>query len=246
MPALITIEGLEKTYATLAGELRILKGINAVFQAGEMVSIIGASGVGKSTFLHLLGTLDKPTAGKVLYNVTPSESLGPDKESGHGIDPFTLSNGDLAIFRNRVIGFVFQFHYLLPEFSALENVAIPGLISISQTSQVKTRKELYGRAESLLDELGLYKRKNHKPGELSGGEQQRVAVARALIQEPKVVLADEPTGNLDVTTGEELFRLLTDINASRGVTFIIVTHNPSLSKRCQRTLEMTDGRLTEQ
>lgn len=233
MKELIKIERLQKSFHTPAGELRILKGIDAFFNEAEMVGIIGVSGVGKSTFLHILGTLDKPTSGSIIYKV--------DSQKTEGIDPFNLSNGELAVFRNRMIGFVFQFHYLLPEFTAIENVMMPGLISMG--SRVKERKELHEKAGNLLNELGLYARKDHKPGELSGGEQQRVAVARALLLEPRVVLADEPTGNLDAATGEDLFRLLMDINQKRGITFIIVTHNKNLSKRCHRTLEMVDGNL---
>ncbi|MEW6739250.1 MAG: ABC transporter ATP-binding protein [Nitrospirota bacterium] len=229
MKELISVEGLEKSFYMPAGELKVLKGIDAVFNEGEVVSIVGASGAGKSTFLHVLGTLDKPTSGKVIYE--------PE------INPFDLSNGELAIFRNKVIGFIFQFHYLLPEFSAIENVMMPGMIAVSHQPSAISHRELYEKAEKLLDELGLYARKDHKPGELSGGEQQRVAVARALLLAPKVVLADEPTGNLDAKTGEELFKLLMDINQKHGITFIIVTHNESLSKRCHRTLEMVDGKL---
>ena len=255
MKELIRVEGLEKSFYMPAGELKVLKGIDAVFNEGEVVSIVGASGVGKSTFLHVLGTLDKPTTGKVMYKVDSQQSaVSSQKGDCHGftdavvesglspcvkiVDPFSLSNGDLAVFRNRIIGFIFQFHYLLPEFSAIENVMMPGMISMGSRY-----KEIYEKAEKLLDELGLYARKNHKPGELSGGEQQRIAVARALLLAPKVVLADEPTGNLDTKTGEELFRLLMDINQKHGITFIIVTHNESLSKRCHRTLEMVDGKL---
>jgi lipoprotein-releasing system ATP-binding protein len=230
---LIKIDRLQKSFHTPAGQLRVLKGIDASFNEAEMVGIIGVSGAGKSTFLHILGTLDRPTSGSIIYKA--------DGQKTEGIDPFSLSNGELAVFRNRMIGFVFQFHYLLPEFTAIENVMMPGLISMG--SRLKERKELYEKAGNLLNELGLYARKDHKPGELSGGEQQRVAVARALILEPRVVLADEPTGNLDAATGEDLFRLLMDINQKRSITFIIVTHNKSLSKRCHRTLEMVDGNL---
>lgn len=232
MSSFINIAGLEKSFYTPAGELKVLKGIDACFNAGEMVSIVGASGAGKSTLLHILGTLDKPTSGAITYTIDSKD-----------IDPFALSNGDLALFRNRVAGFVFQFHYLLPEFSALENVMMPGLISEGQKPEVRSRREIRDMAEKLLDELGLYARKSHKPGELSGGEQQRVAVARALLLDPQVVFADEPTGNLDTATGDELFRLLLDINSQKGITFIIVTHNQSLSEKCHRTLEMADGRL---
>lgn len=206
-----------------------------------MVGIVGASGAGKSTLLHILGTLDKPTSGTVIYKIQESELKS--QKSEEGINPFSLNNGELAIFRNRMIGFVFQFHYLLPEFTALENVMMPVLISRSHRREAVDYKEVYDRAEKLLGELGLYQRKNHKPGELSGGEQQRVAVARALVANPKVLLADEPTGNLDTATGEELFKLLMDINSKLGVTLVLVTHNQSLSARCHRVLEMVDGKL---
>lgn len=232
MKELIKVEGLQKHFDSLAGKLIVLKGIDAVFYEGEMVGIMGVSGVGKSTFLHILGTLDKPSFGQILYKTNEGQ-----------IDPFSLSNGQLAIFRNKNIGFVFQFHYLLPEFSAVENIIMPGLINRGLGFKRIDYKELYDKAERLLDELGLYKRKNHKPGELSGGEQQRVAVARALILEPKIILADEPTGNLDSESGDELFRLLLKKNEQSGITFIIVTHNESLSKRCHKTLYMRDGRL---
>ncbi len=244
MNELIRAEGLTKTFWMPAGELQVLKGIDATFSKGEMVSIVGASGAGKSTFLHILGTLDKPTAGKVTYAVSPS---------GEETDPFSLPDSGLAAFRNRVIGFIFQFHHLLPEFNALENVLMPGLISMRQRTAgeglsrgLSTRGELQEKAERLFDELGIYQRRHHKPGELSGGEQQRVAVARALLLEPLVVFADEPTGNLDTATGEDLFRLLMEINAKYGITFIIVTHNESLSRKCHRTLEMADGRMAGQ
>lgn len=238
MRELLSTEGLKKSFNTPAGELHILKGIDMVLNEGEMVSIVGASGVGKSTFMHILGTLDRPTAGKITYNISGQWPVAGSQE---GIDPFSLPNGELAAFRNSVVGFVFQFHYLLPEFSALENVLMPALIRSPKTpSPIPDLKE---SAEQLLDELGIYARKDHKPGELSGGEQQRVAVARALFLEPRVVLADEPTGNLDSATGEELFRLLTGINSKRGVSFVIVTHNESLSGKCHRTLKMSDGKF---
>lgn len=236
MKEIINVSSLEKTFYTPAGELRVLKGIETIFNKGEMVGIVGASGAGKSTFLHIIGTLDRPTSGKIVFKNLNSGLQGD-------IEPFSLSNGDIAAFRNRTIGFVFQFHHLLPEFNALENIAMPGIISKASGARFRNREELYERAKKLLDELGIYARRNHKPGELSGGEQQRVAVARALILEPQVVLADEPTGNLDATTGEGLFRLLMDINSKKGITFIIVTHNESLSRRCSRVLEMADGAL---
>jgi lipoprotein-releasing system ATP-binding protein len=230
MTNLIETSQLRKSFITKAGELQVLKGIDLSIKEGEMVSIVGASGVGKSTLLHILGTLDKPTSGKVLYN---------------GADIFSLDEDSLASFRNKTVGFVFQFHHLLPEFTAIENVMMPGLILRSKKSEVRSQyQEIYNRAERLLAEMGLSERKGHRPGELSGGEQQRVAVARALILEPKVVLADEPTGNLDTAMGEDLFNLLINFNKEKGLTFVIVTHNESLSKRCHRTIRMVDGRIS--
>lgn len=222
MKDLIEARNIEKSFYPPAGELKILKGVDVSIGKGEVLGIVGASGVGKSTFLHVLGTLDRPTSGMVLYN---------------GQDVFALNNAALASFRNRTIGFVFQFHHLLPEFTALENVMIPGMISSHNSTDLKSR------AEDLLGELGLFERKDHRPGELSGGEQQRVAVARALMLSPKVVLADEPTGNLDTSTGEDLVNLLLMLNREREITFVIVTHNESLSRRCHRVLKMVDGRF---
>ncbi len=222
MKNLIEALKVEKSFYPPAGELKILKGVDLSIEEGEVVGIVGASGVGKSTFLYLLGTLDRPTSGNVLYE---------------GKDVFAMDNDSLASFRNRTIGFVFQFHHLLPEFTALENVMMPGLIGFSGHGEVKSR------AEELLFELGVYERKDHRPGELSGGEQQRIAVARSLILNPKVVLAYEPTGNLDTATGEDLFNLLMRLNKDRKITFVIVTHNESLSRRCHRVLRMVDGRL---
>ena len=230
MTNLIETSQLRKSFITRAGDLHVLKGIDLSIKEGEMVSIVGASGVGKSTLLHILGALDKPTSGKVLYN---------------GADIFSLDEDSLAFFRNKTVGFVFQFHHLLPEFTAIENVMMPGLISVRREAPGVKRKEIKEKAERLLDEMGLSERKGHRPGELSGGEQQRVAVARALILEPKVVLADEPTGNLDTAMGEDLFNLLINLNKEKGLTFVIVTHNESLSKRCHRTLRMVDGKVVD-
>lgn len=233
MKSLIEVQNLKKYFMTKAGELQVLKGIDLSIKEGEMVGIVGASGVGKSTLLHILGALDKPTSGNVFCN---------------GNDIFSLDENSLASFRNKSVGFVFQFHHLLPEFTALENVMMPGLISMGlgvQGFRDLSYKDVTERAERLLNELGLLERRGHRPGELSGGEQQRVAVARALILEPKVVLADEPTGNLDTTTGEELFNLLVHLNKEKGITFVIVTHNESLSKRCHRVLRMVNGRVAD-
>jgi lipoprotein-releasing system ATP-binding protein len=231
--SLIEVQNLKKYFMTKAGELQVLKGIDLSIKEGEMVGIVGASGVGKSTLLHILGALDKPTSGNVFCN---------------GNDIFSLDENSLASFRNKSVGFVFQFHHLLPEFTALENVMMPGLISMGlgvQGFRDLSYKDVTERAERLLNEMGLSERRGHRPGELSGGEQQRVAVARALILEPKVVLADEPTGNLDTTTGEELFNLLVHLNKEKGITFVIVTHNESLSKRCHRVLKMVNGRVVD-
>jgi lipoprotein-releasing system ATP-binding protein len=227
---LIEVQNLNKSFTTDAGELQVLKGINLSIKEGEMVGVVGASGVGKSTLLHILGTLDRPTSGKVLYD---------------GADIFSLNEDSLALFRNKTIGFVFQFHHLLPEFTAIENVMMPGLIhkEKGQGGKRSNYQEIMEKAERLLDGMGLSERKGHRPGELSGGEQQRVAVARALILEPKAVLADEPTGNLDTQTGEELFNLLVNLNKEKGTSFIIVTHNESLSARCHRVLRMVDGKI---
>lgn len=236
MGNLIETVQLKKSFSTEAGELQVLKGINLSIKDGEIVGIVGVSGVGKSTLLHILGALDRPTSGKVSYN---------------GIDIFSLDRNSLAYFRNKTVGFVFQFHHLLPEFTAFENVVMPGLIHRSHPPKADARggrsqyREICDKAEKLLYEMGLAERKKHRPGELSGGEQQRVAVARALILEPKIVLADEPTGNLDAPTGEELFNIFINLNEKKGITFIIVTHNESLSRRCHRVLRMLDGRIAE-
>jgi lipoprotein-releasing system ATP-binding protein len=228
---MIKVKDLKKSFRTPAGELHVLNGINLSIEAGEIVGIVGASGVGKSTLLHILGSLDRPTSGEVFYE---------------GEDVFSMDDDAIASFRNVSIGFVFQFHHLLPEFTAIENVMMPGLINMGSSRrgcEGLSYKEITARAESLLKDMELYERKDHKPGKLSGGEQQRVAVARALILEPKVVLADEPTGNLDTHTGAELFSLLLKINKRKTTTFVIVTHNESLAKQCHRVLEMVDGKL---
>jgi lipoprotein-releasing system ATP-binding protein len=207
---------IHKTY----GALEVLKGVDLRVEKGEIVAVVGASGAGKSTLLHILGTLDRPDAGKVFID---------------GQDVFAKSPRELAAFRNASIGFVFQFHNLLPEFSALENVIIPGLIGGKNASQ--TRK----RAEMLLDMLGIAHRKDHKPSEMSGGEQQRTAVARSLINSPALILADEPSGNLDSKNAVELHNLFFQLRKELNQTFIIVTHNTELAGMADRTVEIKDG-----
>jgi lipoprotein-releasing system ATP-binding protein len=205
-------------------ELRVLDGIDFEIREGEMLAIVGASGVGKSTFLHILGGLDRPSSGRVFYG---------------DVDVFSLAAAELARFRNERVGFIFQFHHLLPEFSAIENVMMPALIRRADA------KAAFATAANILDEVGLASRLHHRPGELSGGEQQRVAVARALVLKPDVVLADEPTGNLDTHTGEAIHDLLLSINKQMGITFVIVTHNDKLAIRADRVLRMADGKLAQ-
>lgn len=210
--------GIQKTY----GQLQVLKNVNLHVLKGEIVAIVGASGAGKSTLLHILGTLDTPDTGKVLIN---------------NRDVFAQSARSLAAFRNQAIGFVFQFHNLLPEFTALENVLIPGMIGRRNEADVRKK------AEGLLEMLGLDGRKHHKPSELSGGEQQRTAVARALINSPDLLLADEPSGNLDSKNALELHNLFFQLRKDLGQTFIIVTHNSDLSRMADRRLEIRDGQI---
>jgi len=219
---MIGINGLYKTFRIGEHDLTVLKGINLEIRRGELLAIMGASGAGKSTLLHIIGMLDRPTRGTVSFE---------------GRDLFQLSDAAQAEFRNRRIGFVFQFHHLLPEFTALENACMPALI------QRRSPADVEADAIALLNEVGLGERLHHKPGELSGGEQQRVAVARALMQRPDLVLADEPTGNLDTHTGEALFALMRDLNKSRGTTFVIVTHNEKLSAQADRIVYMQDGQI---
>jgi lipoprotein-releasing system ATP-binding protein len=218
---LIQVQKLFKSYGNGTKRVEVLKGVDLTFSQSEKVAIVGASGVGKTTLLHVLGTLDRPTSGKILYE---------------GKDIYTLNAKNLALFRNREIGFVFQFHHLLPEFNALENTMMPCLI------QGIPKEESVSRAEAILTLVGLKERLSHKPGELSGGEQQRVAVARALVLEPKVLLADEPTGNLDTKTGESVFDLLQELNQIKGVTLIVVTHNLRLAEKLSRQIQLIDGK----
>lgn len=222
---MIDVVGLYKSFPMGGRELVVLNDINLRIQRGELIAIMGASGAGKSTLLQILGTLDRPTKGTVSFE---------------GQDLFQLSEQQQAEFRNTRVGFVFQFHHLLPEFTALENACLPAMI------QKRDLADVAGEATKLLREVGLGDRLYHKPGELSGGEQQRVSVARALMQQPDLVLADEPTGNLDSHTGDALFTLLRQLNRSRGTTFVIVTHNDKLSAHADRIVSMQDGMIVSQ
>jgi lipoprotein-releasing system ATP-binding protein len=204
------------------GKVEVLKGIDLHIAKKEIVSIVGASGAGKSTLLHILGTLDKADRGQIIID---------------GTEINKLNDTALAAFRNQKIGFVFQFHHLLPEFTAIENICIPAYIN------GMTKKEATAKAEKLLDYLNLTERKNHKPSELSGGEQQRVAVARALINDPAVVLADEPSGNLDSKSAQELHQLFFNLRDEMGQTFVIVTHNTALASMSDRTIAIKDGKI---
>lgn len=219
---MIDVVDLYKSFPMGGRELVVLNSINLRIARGELIAIMGASGAGKSTLLQILGTLDRPTKGTVSFD---------------GQNLFQLTEHQQAEFRNKRVGFVFQFHHLLPEFSALENACLPAMI------QKRDMADVVGEATKLLSEVGLADRLHHKPGELSGGEQQRVSVARALMQQPDLVLADEPTGNLDTHTGDALFALLRQLNRSRGTTFVIVTHNDKLSSQADRIVSMQDGMI---
>jgi len=222
MNNILTVTNLFKTYQNGPQKVEVIKGISLDIPEGDVVIIVGPSGVGKSTLLHLIGGLDQPTAGEVHIDQRAI---------------FQLSDKELAVFRNQHIGFVFQFHHLLPEFTALENVLIPGMMHRKNISEI----ERYAR--DLLFEVGLSERLTHKPSQLSGGEQQRVAVARALINRPKLVLADEPTGNLDKQNSQSLYRLILSLNKKFNQTFLIVTHNEMMASHASQVIEMEDGRI---
>ena len=221
---LVSCQGLRKDYVLLGKRIEVLKGIDLDLGAGELVSLIGHSGVGKSTFLHVLGTLDAPTSGTVRYD---------------GEEVFHRDDATLADFRNASIGFVFQFHYLLREFTALENTMMPALVARVPVPEA-TR-----RAREILLRVGLEDCLEHKPSELSGGEQQRVALARALVMRPRLLLADEPTGNLDEDTAEGIHQILFEMNREMGIAALVVTHNPALAERMPRRLRMVDGRIED-
>ncbi len=226
---LIRVEGLRKLYRTARGELVLFEGLNLEVEAGELVAIVGQSGTGKSTLLHILGALDAPTAGTVYFASTREAS----------VNVASLSPREAAAFRNREIGYVWQFHYLLPEFTAEENVAMPLMARGMRQAEAITE------ARKWLSEVDLVDRGTHRPGELSGGEQQRVALARALVCSPRLLLADEPTGDLDSVTAGRVFELLERLHLSHNLTSILVTHNMELAQRCTRTLRLTNGRLTQ-
>jgi len=224
----LAVRQVTKTFPSGEGKdetLVVLRGISLDVRRGEIIAVVGASGAGKSTLLHIIGTLEKPTSGTVLYD---------------GTDVFAMGDEELARFRNGRVGFVFQFHHLLPEFTALENVAMPALI------RGKKLHEVRALAADLLREVGLEGKVDQKPPRLSGGEQQRVAVARALVNSPRVILADEPSGNLDSENARNLHRLIWELSRSRGQTFIVVTHNESLARQADRIVQIADGVLRPQ
>ena len=218
---LVVAEGVDKEYRTGGETLRVLRGVSLTVHTGELVAIVGASGVGKSTLLHVLGALDRPTAGRVLFQ---------------GADLFARSDAELTRFRREEVGFVFQLYNLLADFSALENAMLPALI------QRLPAEEARRRATEALAEVGLSERLGHRPGELSGGEQQRVALARALVGRPRLIVADEPTGNLDPKTSAGVFELVARIQAERAVAFVVATHNVDLARRADRLVRLVDGR----
>ncbi len=220
----VVVRDLTKEFVLGGVVIPVLRGLNFELRPGEMASVVGASGVGKSTLLHVLGTLDAPTAGVMTFDGVALTDMGPTR---------------LAEFRNREIGFVFQFHHLLPEFTALENAMMPGLILRLP------RAECTARAQEMLTRLGLAARLRHRPGELSGGEQQRVALARALLLRPRLLLADEPTGNLDTKTGRDMHALFFELNRELGTTILIVTHNNELAAQTPRRLRMADGLISQ-
>ena len=223
---LISARDLQKSYMTNGEELNVLKGINLAVKKGEILAVVGPSGAGKSTLLHILGALDRPTKGEVIF---AEENIS------------RLNDDELSRWRNRKVGFVFQFHHLLPEFTALENVSMPAFMHLKNDKTKSSEEDVRAKALDLLKEMGLQNRINHRPGQLSGGEQQRVAVVRALINEPEVILADEPTGNLDGKNSQLVSELLWELNQNKKQTIIIVTHNEELAKKAHRTIHLVDG-----
>lgn len=221
---MIEVNNLKKTFIKDGNKIEVLRGLNLEIAKGDSLAILGVSGAGKSTFLNILGVLDHPSSGDVLYN---------------GADAFSWNEQKQAEFRNQKIGFVFQSHHLLPEFTSLENTMMPALINGMPLQEARKR------AEIILTEVGLGDRLPHKPGELSGGEQQRVAVARALVMKPEIIVADEPTGNLDTETGEKIQDILLELNRTTGITLVVATHNRRLAERMSRSIELQDGRFCD-
>ncbi|MCG9756019.1 lipoprotein-releasing ABC transporter ATP-binding protein LolD [Shewanella insulae] len=220
---LLQVSNVSKRYHEGSIDTQVLSGVDLSIAKGEQVAIVGSSGSGKSTLLHIMGTLDKPSSGQVMFD---------------GEDLYQLSPSRQAAIRNQELGFIYQFHHLLPEFTALENVAMPGLI------QKRPRQEVEREAKELLSRVGLSHRLHHTPAEMSGGERQRTAIARALINRPKLVLADEPTGNLDAASGDTVYELIRELGSQLGTAFVVVTHDPKLAARMDRQLKMQDGLLS--
>ena len=229
-PPAIQVQGLHKSYRMGRSDIHVLRGVNLTVRKGEFVCVVGASGSGKSTLLHLIGLLDRPDRGTVLLNGADAASLSPRARNR---------------IRCRDVGFVFQFYHLLPELTVLENVLLPGKVDVSTLGWFPCRAARRKNAMGILDQMGLADRLKHRPKELSGGERQRVAIARALINSPKIVLADEPTGNLDSKTGKTIMDILEQFNRRTGQTLLMVTHDASLAQRANRILHLTDGRLSE-
>ncbi len=231
MTAVIKAEGITKHYEIGKHQIPVLRGVDLSIQAGEKVALLGASGAGKSTLLHLLGLLDKPTSGSIQYDGRPVHAL---------------PTGERALLRHQQVGFVFQFYHLIPELTALQNVMLARMMGTSIVDYWRQRKTAKANAVSMLEHVGLGERLHHRPTELSGGERQRVAIARALIAQPKVILADEPTGNLDSTTAKDVVDLMFTIQEERQLAFLLVTHDESLAKRCDRIVRMKDGRILQE
>jgi len=227
----LSARNIQRSFSVGERELKVLHGIDFELKPGELVALVGASGAGKSTLLQILGLLDKPNAGEVLV---------------HGEDPWKMDASARARVRNQRIGFVFQFYHLLPELSAMENVVLPAMISESNLGYRKRKQEFEAKARQMLEHFGLKERLKHKPAQMSGGERQRVAMARALFQDPQILLADEPTGNLDQATGEVVLEMLFEEQKRRELAMILVTHDRSLAERCERVIEMQDGLILQQ
>ena len=228
MSALLEAESLEKSYRLGKREINVLRGVDLQLHSGEMLALLGASGAGKSTLLHLLGLLDQPTQGRVLFDGMPVHDLSAPQQ---------------AALRHQKIGFVFQFYHLIPELTALQNVKLGQMMFRGPLSYLKHRRDVHQNAIELLESVGLLDRIEHRPAELCGGEKQRVAIARALIARPQVILADEPTGNLDSHTAEEVLDILFRINREQGISFVLVTHNEDLVRKCDRIVRLKDGRV---